>query len=82
MPFIVGTSLWSIFLVTAGGVTNWAGGLTTAITSYAVYQKHRLAQLGGFRQLCNELRGHVNTMGRENNKLTSSVDQLEVAVTE
>mmetsp|Transcript_3651 Transcript_3651/g.6656 ORF Transcript_3651/g.6656 Transcript_3651/m.6656 type:complete len:281 (-) Transcript_3651:159-1001(-) len=78
----VGTSLWSVFLVGAGGVTNWAGYLTTAIASYAVYQKHRLAHLGGFRRLCNELRAHVNTLGRENNKLTSSVDQMEVAVTE
>mmetsp|Transcript_24117 Transcript_24117/g.39909 ORF Transcript_24117/g.39909 Transcript_24117/m.39909 type:complete len:269 (-) Transcript_24117:1065-1871(-) len=74
------TSITTLVLTT-GHLVDAASYTTVGLAPLAAYQKHQLQKLGGMRGQQNQLRSSVNDLQEQNNILTTSLDKLDVQVT-
>ena len=71
-----------VFWFTDPIIVDIASGFLVVFAPYVSIQKRQIAELGGFRNQMNELRGKVNEFMGENVKLTHNVRELKSEVDE
>jgi len=76
---VIGSIVTMVF--TVGHVVDIASVSTMGVGPLVVFQKRKLAGLGGLRYQMNETRHQVNNLTQENNVLEGNVDNLETQVT-
>ncbi|KAL3933436.1 MAG: hypothetical protein SGBAC_010400 [Bacillariaceae sp.] len=67
-----------VMIISALFIVDISSALIIGIVFLAVWQKGKLARLGGVRGNINRLRGMVNEMTLENDKLTASNDKFQL----
>jgi len=71
------TVMWILSLATSYGVIVLAGSLVSFLVApIALYQRHILNSMDGFRQIHNKLRNEVGKLTGENDELEQNVDSL------
>lgn len=67
-------------LASGGIVVDIIGSFLLAFCPYVIYQKKVLQGLKSFRSLLNQLRGKINELMAENDKLTENIERLKASV--